>query len=99
MQDGFDAPVDKTEAAHLYKMLSDNGNDEAKWKYAGMLNNGEGVQENKEEAAQLYETAIANGNQNAINGYVNMLSRSDSIDDKMKAEHLLNMDVDKEANI
>lgn len=65
---GSKAKVSKTEAAKWYRMAADQGNMEAKFRLARLLQEGEGgVKKNLDEAAKLYQEAAAAGNIEAQN--------------------------------
>ena len=67
LEKGFDnQPADKHKAASYFKMAADKGDVNAMFKYATMLENGEGVAVNKEQAIYYYKIANDKENENSI---------------------------------
>ena len=67
------------EAALYIKMAADQGDGYAMYKYAQMLDKGEGVKMNKEEAIRYYRMAADNGDRNAMFKYAEMLDKGEGV--------------------
>lgn len=76
---GLGMNVDKSLAARLYKMASDQGNVAAMNNYGYMLSHGIELHVDKASAAKYYKLAADQGNKDAMINYANMLYKGDGV--------------------
>ncbi|KAK8836822.1 hypothetical protein M9Y10_037346 [Tritrichomonas musculus] len=95
-KDNNKAGSEKEEEASSLKSLADEGDVNAMFNYAVLVEKGDGIDANKEEAIKYYKMAIEKGDASAMNNYANMLYNGDGIDtNKEEAFKYYKMAVDK----